>query len=359
MDNASFRIPQVKFDVPVLTAALIGLDINVTRKTLVKQGCELLLFSMPVGPHKCRWLLRANLTDNTIACSGGVTKTFFAQNVWVFRNENTQLAAIMGIVRDALLQIDGITLKCANPNQFLIERVELTNHFVLPKGVSPASAINKIDVMFMTLFPRRYSPPEGRTHDNPGTVRLGRTKSSRTCRVYDPISKLQIKPSHVSSEVWAALKTACAAHLRIELMFNKRELQAAGLTTLAGWENTEKVAALVAARYQHFGLSVEFKATNNHFSPGDVGASNPTFIDYARHWFSAGAKGVPPNPRSGAFNRFKQYMAAKGYRTDVPFARHQFLVHGLHDVLVPERSAELPDELRRDPALFCKWWMAL
>lgn len=357
MDNLSFRIPHVMFDVSKLTATLIGLGINVTRKTIVKQACELVMFSMPVGPHKCRWLFRLNLTDNTIACSGGVTKTFFAHNVWVFKNEATQLTAIMGIVRDALLQIDGITLACTNLYAYSIERVELTNHFALPEGVSMAAALGKIDVLFMTLFPRRYSQPEGKDHDNPGTVRLGRTKSSRVCRAYDPFSKFDLKPAHVPVGIWAALRAVCSGHLRIELMFSKRELHAAGLTTLADWEDAARVARLVTARYQDFGLSVEFKATNYHFKPQDVRVTNPSFVEQARHWFSGGTKGVAPNPHSGAANRFKQYMAAKGYRIDVTFARHRFLVHGLHDVLVPERRAELPPDLCRDPALFGKWWV--
>lgn len=359
MDNLTFRIPKVAIDPPVLKAALIGMGVNVTQKTLVKQRSNLILFSLPVGLHECRWLFRANLTDNTIACSGGVTKTFFGHNVWVFKNEAVQLAAIMTIVRDALSQIDGISMGCTDLYACLIERVELTNHFLLPDGVTTADSIGKIDLLFMTLFPRRYSPPEGKTHDNPGTVRLGQTKSSRVCRVYDPASKFLSKPGHILARTWEKLKIACTGHLRVEVMLSKRELLAAKLSTLGGWEDAVKVASLVAKRYQDFGLSVEFKATNDHFKPGDVRDTNPSFVEQARHWFSAGDKGVAPKPGSGAFNRFKQYMAAKGYRTDVPFARHHFLVHGLHDVLVPERSAELPDELRRDTSLFGKWWTSL
>lgn len=359
MDNVNYRITKVVIDPHVLIAALISMGVNVTQKTLVKQRSNLILFSLPVGPHKCRWLFRVNLTDNTIACSGGVTKTFFGHNVWVFKNEAVQLAAIMGIVRDALLQIDGIAMGCTDLYDYLIERVELTNHFLLPDGVTTADSIGKIDMLFMTLFPRRYSVPEGKTHDKPGTVRLGKTKSSRVCRVYDPASKFLTKPSHILAESWEMLKNACFGHLRIELMFSKRDLISAVLSTLADWEDTEKVARLVTKRYQDFGLSVEFKSTNDHFTPPDVRETNPSFVEQARHWFSAGAKGVAPKPGSGAFNRFKQYMAARGYRTDVAFALHHFLVHGLHEVLVPERSAELPIELRRDTSLFGKWWTAL
>jgi hypothetical protein len=34
-----------------------------------------------------------------------------------------------------------------------------------------------------------------------------------------------------------------------------------------------------------------------------------------------------------------------------------FVVHGSHEVLVPERSAKLPAELHQDSALFHKWWV--
>jgi hypothetical protein len=358
MDNLSFRINDVVIDVPAFTASLLRLGINVTRKTIVKPNSELILFSLPVGKYKCRWLFRLNLTDKCLSCSGGVTKTFFDHNVWVFKNEAVQIAAIMGIVCDAVQQIDGIVLKSIDPFSFWLERVELTQHFVMPDGMSLADALAKIDLLFMTLFPRRCSSPEGKNHDNPGTVRLGKTKSSRVCRAYDPVSKFESKPDHVSAESWSSLKAFCIKQLRVELMFNKRELKTTGLEKLAKWEYAETVNKLIAKRYKELGLSVEFKATNEHFNPGDVRTTNPSYIDYARHWFSAGVKGSPPNPRSGAANRFKQYMAVKGYRTDVTYARHQFLVHGLHDVLVPELCADLPMELRRDLALFGKWWMA-
>jgi hypothetical protein len=359
MDNLSFRIQGVVVDPTVLTTALIAMGINVTHKTIVKQGCELVLFSLPVGPYKCRWLFRVNLTDNTVGCSGGVTKTFFDHNVWVFKNEATQLAAIMGIVSEALVQITGIKLESADPATFLIERVELTNHFLLPETMTVKQAIEAIDVHFMTLLPKRYSQPEGKNHDNAGVVRLGKTKSSRVCRVYDPASKFLSKPAHIPADAWEELQAFCVNHLRVEVLFNKRDLVSAKLTTLEDWSEKNKVAALIALRYQRFGLSVEFKATNDHFKPSDIRDTNPSFVEFARHWFSAGAKGTVPNPGSGSATRFKQYMAQKGYRTEVPFARHHLLIHGLHAVLVPDQSAELPAALRNHPDIFRKWWIAL
>lgn len=358
MDNLSFRIPHVKVDTTKLKATLIGLGINVTSKTVVKQGCELVMFSMPVGPHKCRWLFRINLTDNTIACSGGVTKTFFGHNVWVFKNEATQLATIMGIVRDALLKIDGMTLECTDSYAFLIERVELTNHYVLPNDVSLAEALGKIDLLFLTLFPRSYSKPEGVDNVNPGTIRFGSTKGSRVICAYDPLSKFQAKPSSLPMLLWVSLLASCAGKLAVDLALSERELHPYGLTTLEGWENGRKVEYLVALRYVKLGLSVEFEASNEHFKPRDVQIFNPAFVSHARHWFSAGAKGAPPQPGSGAANRFKQYMLTYGFCTDVTYAQHKFLVHGLHDVFVPESSAELPPELKRNQTLFGEWWLA-
>jgi hypothetical protein len=49
-------------------------------------------------------------------------------------------------------------------------------------------------------------------------------------------------------------------------------------------------------------------------------------------------------------------MLDHGYCVDVPFARHGFLVHGLHEVLRHERAAELPPGLAANQELFGRWW---
>jgi len=356
MDNLSFRIKGAAIDAYKLKATLTRMDINVTQKTLPKIGTEQLFFSLPVGPYGARWLFRCNLTDGTIACSGGVTKTFFGHNVWVFNNEAVQVLAIMGIVRAELAKLEGIA-QVPDPSTFRSERAELTAHYVLPEELPVKQALEAIDMLFMTLFPKRYSPPEGKTHDNPGVVRLGKTKSSRVCRLYDPASKFEVKLDHIPVESWAMLKVACKNHLRVEQIFNKRELEVAGLITASDWSDVAKVTALIANRYRDLGLSVEFKDTKGHFTPGEVAAKNPSFVKYLRHWFSGGVTGSAPNPRNGSANRFKQFMAEKGYRYDVSFSRHSFLVHGLHAVLVPDRAAVLPEEVRKAPFLFHKWWL--
>ena len=355
MDNLSFSFKGAAIDANKLKATLTALEINITQKTIAKTGTELLSFSMPVGPHAARWLFRINLTEGAIFCSGGVTKTFFGHNVWVFNNEATQALAIMDIVRAELAKLEGMA-QLPDPSNFRSERAELTAHYVLPEEAPIKQALEAIDMLFMTLFPKRYSPPEGKTHDNPGVVRLGKTKSSRVCRLYDPASKFEDKPDHIPAESWAMLKVACKNHIRVEMIFNKRELEVAGLITAADWGDVPKVTALIANRYVDLGLSVAFKDTKDHFKPNEVQATNPSYVKYLRHWFSGGVTGSAPNPRNGSSNRFKQFMADKGYRYDVSFARHKFLVHGLHDVLVPEQAAVLSGEVRNAPSLFHKWW---
>ncbi len=362
MDNTTLLILDVLFERSQLAAALVQLKVKVTIRTDPKKGTEEMLFSLPIGPYNARWLFRINLTNGTITCSGGVTKTFFGHNLYVFTNEAVQLRAITQILTGALRNLPGLRL----PEQVqpVIERTELTRHHAIPDGVEKADAQRRIDLMQMTLLPSRYSN-EGRNHDNPGTTRIGKTKSSRACRTYDPGIKFNGKvkdkgrPPHVPVKSWTALCDAVERDLRVELMFNKRELKSAGLDTIAGWEDAATVARLIENRYQRFGLSVDFKADQTGFTPASVQAKHPTFVEYAMHFFSNGKKGKAPNPRSGSTSRYKKYMLDHGYNVDVPYERHQYLVHGLHEIFQPNSAAELSLELRRDPHLFGQWWSLL
>jgi hypothetical protein len=362
MDNSSFRIVDTAVEPSKLAASLAQRRVKVTRRTDPKENSEEMLFSLPIGPYKARWLFRIDLTKQSVSCSGGVTKTFFGHNLFVFTNEAVQLRAIVQIVSDILRGLPGMGL----PEQFepVIERVELTRHHTLPPEINKADAQRRLDLMQMTLLPSRYSN-EGRNHDNPGTTRIGKTKSSRACRIYDPCIKFSEglknkgRPSHISLESWSELCTAVEQDLRVEIMLNKRELESVGFDTTAGWEDAHKVLALLESRYQRFGLSLAYRADQAGFTPESVRAQHPTFVEYARHFFSNGAKGSPPNPRSGATSRYKKYMLEHGYNVDVPFERHQYLVHGLHETLRPDRAAELALELRRNLELFGQWWNSL
>lgn len=358
MDNTSFRILDTTINSFELVTALAQRKIKVTHRTDPKRNTEEILFSLPIGPYKGRWLYRVNLTDRSIGCSGGVTTTFFGHNLHVFTNEAAQLRAITQIVSNPLRDLTGLLL----PEQFepVIERAELTRHHIIPDSIDKADALRRIDQMQMVLLPSRYSN-EGRTLDNPGTIRIGKSKSSRACRTYDPCIKFIQKknngrPAHIPVEAWTSLCNAIEWHLRVEIMFNKRELESAGLDTIAGWEDSATVMRLLESRYQRFGLSVAFRADQDGFTPASVYAKHPTFVEYAKHFFSNGKKGSAFNPRSGSTPRYKKYMLEHGYDVDVPFARHEFLVHGLHEVLRPDRAAELPLELRRNPDLFRQWW---
>jgi hypothetical protein len=359
MDNTTFRIVDTAVELSELAAALAQRKVKVTQRTDPKKNSEEMLFSLPIGPYKARWLFRIDLTERSIACSGGVTKTFFGHNLHVFANEAVQLRVITQIVSNGLRGLPGLVL----PDAFepVIERAEVTRHHTLPGEIDKADAQRRLDLMQMTLLPSRYSN-EGRNHDNPGTTRIGKTKSSRACRIYDPGVKFDDKlkdkgrPPHIPVESWSALCAAVERDLRVELMFNKRELEAAGLDTIAGWEDAAVVKRLLENRYQRFGLSVNFRADQQGFTPQSVHAERPTFVKYAQHFFSKGTKGSAPNPRSGATPRYKKYMLEHGYNVDVPFERHEFLVHGLHEILRADRAAALPLDLRQNADLFGQWW---
>lgn len=355
MDNTTFRIVDVAVEPSKLAAALQERDIKLTRRTDPKVNGEQMLFSQPVGRHKQRWLFRVNPVEQTVVCSGGVTKTFFGHNVWVFRNEAVQLRTITKIVTDAIADLSGLVV----PEAFspVIERAELTRHHALPDDIDKADALRRLDLMQMTLLPSRYSN-EGRNHDDPGTTRIGKTKSSRAFRAYDPAGKFGRRPAHIPPDAWHWLCGFVARDIRAEFMLNKRELEAAGLDAIDAWEDDAVVSRLLESRYQRFGLSVAFRADNTDFTVESVRAKHPSFVEAARYFFSGGERGTPPNPRSGGTARYKRFMLDNGYCTDVPFDRHPFLMHGLHNILQPGLAADLPLEIRRNTDLFGQWWNA-
>lgn len=352
MDNISYRIKDVIIDLPVLMRNLNALGVAVSRKTVPKQKDELILFSLPIGKYGCRWMFRISLKGLSIACSGGVTKTFFGHNVWVFKKEAEQLRAIIAIVAADLHGIGGITLP-RSLTAILVERVEVTRHHNLEGLVTKPEAIDRLDAMIMAMFSSRHFL-NGATHDQPGTTGIGLSKSARVCRVYDPFFKFNQKPEHVPEDEWAALCSECEKHLRLELMFAKRELKSAGLSTVAAWADEALIEKLVAKRYADYGLSVKFNT--DLLMPSDVIATNPAFEEAARFFFTNGAKGKQINARSGSSNRFKRYMAARGYCTNVAFSHHVHLAHGLSDVLQPHLAVELSDNLRANRKLFSFWW---
>jgi len=297
-------------------------------------------------------MFRCSLKDRSIACSGGVTKTFFGHNVWVFTKEFEQLRAIIAIVAADLQKIGGITLP-ASLTAVTVVRVEVTRHHRLDGSVSKRLAIDRLAAMFMAMFPARHFR-NGATHDEPGTTGIGLSKSTRVCRVYDPFFKFKEKPEHVQEDVWIALRDECERHLRIELMFAKRELQSAGLSTVAAWADHTLAEKLVSKRYNDYGLSVTF--STEELRHDDVIATNPAFVEAARFFFTEGARGTQIDPRNGSSNRFKQYMAVKGYCTDVPFSHHAHLAHGLGTILQPQLAAELSRDLSANRNLFSFWW---
>lgn len=355
MDNLTFRISYLGYDVPTLVAALESRDINVTQKSIPRAKTKLILFALPVGRFRTKWLFRFNLTEHTISCSGGVTKTFFGHNLWVFNNEWDQLCTITNIVSSCLAEVDGIIFPDASLESITVEHVELTNHFILPAPWTQADAIDKANSLFMVLFPKQHDT-DGKTLDDPGTASIGKNKSNKLCRVYDPCKKFKDCPDHVTPESWTTLTDKCTNHLRVEIMMKSRDIERLKLQRVDAWKDTAKIDAFLAKKHKHFGLTVDYKAEAGTLTPPAVEKTNPTFVEYARYWFSDGARGTPPNKTSGSANRFRQYMEERGFNINVPLKHHVHLTHGMHEFLDPALRADIPQEVRANKELFGQWW---
>ena len=154
MDNLKARIRNIHVNLQSLLEYLSSQGIKPKLKIGASAQVEEITFSIPVGRYRANWLIRVCLATSSMTISGGVTKTFFGHNVWVFNNEYVQLVAILGIVGRALDRVVGLRL----PQSLLhwgfpdisIERVELTNHHVLPEPETQFSAIKKIDTLFVS-----------------------------------------------------------------------------------------------------------------------------------------------------------------------------------------------------------------
>ena len=359
MDNLKARISNTYINIQSLFEHLSSEDIKPKAKIGASAQVEEITFSVPVGRYRTNWFVRVCLATNSVTISGGVTKTFFGHNVWVFNNEYVQLRAILGIVVRRLARIEGLKLPATalkgDYSEVAVERVELTTHHVLPEQETQFSAINKTDMLFKVLFPKRRHR-YGDTLDQPGVTSVGRTKSTKECRVYDPNEKYRLKPAHISQETWDALFANCKRELRAEMIMSDREIAQLEMAAVDAWRDTGKILEFLEKKYRRFGLSVAHNTSIDVLLPADVLETNPTFVDYARYWFTAGERGLAPNKRSGSYNRFRKYMESKGFNINVTFERHKLLAHGLHDFLRPSIRAELPASLRGNHELFCHWW---
>ena len=359
MDNLKARFSNAYVNVQTLFEGLSSDGIKPKAKIGASAQVEEITFSVPVGRYRTNWFVRVCLESNSVTISGGVTKTFFDHNAWVFNNEYVQLKAILDIVVRRLARIEGLRLPLrllqGDFSDVAIERVELTNHHVLPEQETQFSAINKVDTLFKVLFPKRRHR-YGDTLDQPGVTSIGRTKSTKECRVYDPNEKYRLKPAHVSQETWDALFANCKRELRVEMIMSDREIVQLEMTSVDAWQDNSRIQEFLEKKYRRFGLNVAHNTLMDVLLPADVLATNPTFVDYARYWFTAGERGLAPNKRSGSYNRFRTYMESKGFNINVTFERHKLLAHGLHDFLKPSLRAELPSLLRCNPDLFYRWW---
>jgi hypothetical protein len=353
MDNTRILLANVRLNIPKLERALLAQDIDVTLRHARHSNKPNMLFSFPVGRYKCRWLFKYYKTANCLTCSGGVTKTLFGHNVWVFNNEAEQLRAIVHILTAGLSEFEGLLLP-STVKDVTIEHAELTNHFGASE-LGQSAAIKQLDQFFSTRYPtRRYNCLNA--NGEPYITGIGKQKSTRVCRAYDPCVKFDKRPEHISEEAWKSLAEACTDHIRVEIMFEKEELRRLGLDKIEGWENREYIESILDHKFAFFGLSTRYSDAIDTITPADVRSTNPTFVEAARYWFTAGQRGQPINKRSGSANRFRQFMEERGYDVNVPFAKHVGLTHGLQDILKPALRADLSIEVRRNSELFGQWW---
>jgi hypothetical protein len=108
MDNTTFRIVDVAVEPSELAAALQDRKVKLTRRTDPTGNGELMLFTLPVGRFKQRWMYRIYPTERAVVCSGGVTKTLYSHNAWVFNDEAVQLRAVTKMVANAIADLPGL-----------------------------------------------------------------------------------------------------------------------------------------------------------------------------------------------------------------------------------------------------------
>jgi hypothetical protein len=238
MDNLLAMIHGVSVDEKLLLASLGKIGSKGRVSYGLNSDVESITFSTTIGNHNKRWLFRINMKTESISFSGGVTSTFFGHNVWVGSNEGNQLKHIITIVANKLSQIEGITLpKSLKRNQYdsvEIKRVEVTRHHLLPEHITTNEAINRFDNLFKVLYPSRRDR-DGDTLDSPGTVSIGKNKSTKVCRIYDPSFKFKKRPPSISEKSWGKLEENCKNHLRVELIMSAREIKQNNLQTIESW----------------------------------------------------------------------------------------------------------------------------
>ncbi|WP_144162274.1 hypothetical protein [Paraburkholderia sp. BCC1885] len=353
MDNFKFIINGIQVEIKALTAALKSAGVNLTVRHESDQEEPLLLFALKVGKANGKWLFTYDSKAQSLSCSGGATSTFFGHNLWVFRNEATQMRAIASIVIDALSTINGVNIT-SSAEDIVPDRVEMTSHFPL-QDVTHNDAIQRIDAMLKRRCGKsRFR--NGDAHNEAGVTGIGPTKSERWLRIYNPLWKQGKKPPHIGQQAWYELAGFCARHLRVEIILRDRDIARLDLTKVSAWEDHERIDGILREKLWHAGLTVPFTSTIGELTPNDVRSTNPAFVDAARHFFTDGERGSPIDKRNGSANRFRQFMIARGHDINIPFGDHHLLAHGLHEMLELERRATLPSTLRTNQELFGRWW---
>lgn len=309
---------------------------------------DTIMFSRWVGKYKSKWLFDINPKKGTIRCSGGPTTTFFGFNAWVSIKEHAQMEAIVGILLNKLRGIEGVTF----PTKIdpLVYRVEITNLYPFASLAEIGEAEIAIYQSLVARYPKRVQIA-GASIEVPGTVRVGQSKSTSTLRLYPEASKFDSKPEHVEQDLWNQLNSELKRYMRVESMFDSRQLKTAGLSRASAWKEADCAKALVDRRMTDAGL--RGARPQNHAALDKELASKPHLQtkQVINNW-----KNGKDIPKNGTWSSAQILVKKHGFDLSKPFAHQKQLDHGFSDYFTEVKVYELAKELRLNKALFNRWW---
>lgn len=309
---------------------------------------DTIMFSRWVGKYKSKWLFDINPKKGTIKCSGGPTTTFFGFNAWVSIKEHAQMEAIVGILLDKLTGIKGITVPAKSDP--LVHRVEITNLYPFASLAEIGEAESAIYHALVARYPGRVQIA-GASIEVPGTVRVGQSKSTSTLRLYPEASKFDSKPVHIEQALWNQLNFELNRNMRVESMFDSRQLKAAGLSRASAWKEANCVKALVDKRMTDAGLRgvlpQNLAALDKELASKPLLQTNQLISEWRN------GKDVTKN---GTWSSAQTLVRKHGFDLSKPFAHQKYLDHGFSDYFSEDKVYELSKELRLNKALFNRWW---
>jgi hypothetical protein len=309
---------------------------------------DTIMFSRWVGDHKSKWLFDINPKKGTIKCSGGPTTTFFGFNAWVSIKEHAQIEAIVGILLKKLRGIEGVSFPVNSDP--IVHRIEITNLYPFTSLAEIGEAESAIYHSLVARYPKRVQIA-GASIEVPGTVRVGQNKSTSTLRLYPEALKFDSKPDHIEQHLWNDLSSVLKCYMRVESMFDSRQLKTAGLSRASAWKEADCVKALVNNRMIDAGLRgvrpQNLAALDKELASKPLLQTNQLINDWKN------GKDVTKN---GTWSSAQKLVKRHGFDLSKPFAHQRQLDHGFSDFFTEDKVYELVKELRLNKGLFNRWW---